>query len=140
MAAQANPLPRSDGLNWSNTMPTTAPSSAPAKLRFGAFYRDHFLLEHRHPINRALHVAGTFAGLAWLPLTLWSSMPWLVLLFPAVHAAPGLVGHRLYERNPQVGDVRVLRKDFPPWWFIAANHRLTFELMSQRASRLLGRR
>jgi hypothetical protein len=104
--------------------------------RFDHFYRDHYLPEHRHPVNRALHVAGTLAGLAWLPLTLWSPMPWLMLLFPVVHAAPGLVGHRLFERNAQVGDVRVLRKDFSPWWFIAANHRLTLDLFRQSASRL----
>ena len=117
-------------------MPTTTPSSTPAKPRFGHFYRHHFLPEHQHPINRALHVAGTCAGLAWVPLALWSTLPWLALLFPVVHAVPGLVGHRLFERNAQVGDVRVLRKDFSPLWFIAANHRLTFELLRQGAARL----
>ncbi|KNZ34355.1 MAG: hypothetical protein AD742_03015 [Methylibium sp. NZG] len=85
-------------------------------------------------------MAGTVAGLVWLPLALWSPLPWLALLFPVVHAAPGLVGHRLFERDAKVGDVRVLRKDFSPLWFIAANHRLTFELAWRAARRLFGRR
>lgn len=37
---------------------------------FQTFYRDVFLPEHRHPLNVALHIAGTLAGLAWIPLTL----------------------------------------------------------------------
>ena len=106
----------------------STPSPAVAKPGFGGFYQHHFLAEHQHPANRALHVAGTLAGLAWLPFSFWVGMPWLLLLFPVVHALPGLLGHRLFERNPQVGDVRVLRKDFSPLWFIAANHRLTFEM------------
>jgi hypothetical protein len=114
--------------------------TAPAADRpgFDSFYRHHYLPEHRHPANRALHMVGTLAGLLWLLFALLGPQPWLVLLFPVVHAAPGLVGHRLFERNPQVGDLRVLRKDFPALWFIAANHRLTAEALRDgwgRASR-----
>ena len=93
------------------------------------FYREHFLPEHRHRGNIALHVAGTLAGLVWLPLSLFSAWPASILLFPVVHAVPGLLGHRLWERNAAVGDVRVLRKDFPAWRFIIANHRLTWDLL-----------
>jgi hypothetical protein len=94
-----------------------------------------FLAEHQQPINMALHMAGTLAGLAFLVWALWlpSPWPWLALLFPVVHAVPGLIGHRLFERNAAVGDVRVTRTDYPPHWFIAANHWLTVD-------RLLGRR
>jgi hypothetical protein len=98
-----------------------------ARPDFATFYRDHYLPEHRHPANVALHVAGTVGAVG---LTIWavsSPLPWLALLFPVIHAAPGLIGHRLFERSATVGDVRVLRTDFPALWFIVANHRLTFE-------------
>jgi hypothetical protein len=42
-------------------------------------------------------------------------------------------------RNPQVGDLRVLRKDFPALWFIAANHRLTAEALRDGCRRASGR-
>jgi hypothetical protein len=44
-----------------------------------------------------------------------------------VHAVPGLIGHRWLERNVAVGDARWRRTDFPGWWFIVANHRMTAE-------------
>jgi hypothetical protein len=101
-------------------------------IRFSQFYRDHFLAEHRHPANVALHVVGTLAGVAFVAAALLSPKPWVAWLFPVVHAAPGLIGHRLFERNAAVGDLRVTRSDFPPWWFIAANHRLTFDVLLLR--------
>ena len=55
--------------------------------------------------------------------------PWFALAFPVVHALPGLIGHRLFERNAAVGDIRVTRKDHPPLWFIAGNHLMTVELL-----------
>jgi hypothetical protein len=100
------------------------------RLRFAAFYREVFLPEHTHPLNRALHMAGTVAGLAYVlwVLTWPPSAGWLALvLFPAVHALPGLLGHRLVERNAAVGDARWRRTDFPAWWFIVGNHRMTLE-------------
>jgi hypothetical protein len=96
---------------------------------FRAFYTEHFLAEHRHPTNVALHVFGTVASAAFLGAALASTLPWLALLYPVVHAAPGLIGHRLFERSATVGDVRVLRTDFSPLWFIAGNHVMTFELL-----------
>jgi hypothetical protein len=97
-------------------------------IGFWDFYNDHFQAEHTHPINRGLHVFGTLLGTAFVPFALLSSVPWVIILYPVVHALPGLIGHRLFERNAQVGDVRVLRKDFSPLWFIAGNHVLTYEL------------
>lgn len=104
----------------------------PARPAFDAFYADHFCAEHRRSANRALHVLGVLLGLAWLPLTLFSPLPWLVLLWPAVHVAPGLIGHRIFERSEAVGDLRVNRSDFSPFWFLAANHRMAFELLLGR--------
>ncbi len=102
-----------------------------ATTPFGRFYTTVFLPEHRHPVNVALHVAGTLLGLALLVLAPAAGLPWLVLLFPAVHAAPGLLGHRLFERNAAVGDLRVTRQDHSPLWFIAANHRMSWELLTR---------
>jgi len=59
-------------------------------MPFRRFYTEHFLAEHRHPANVALHAAGTLAN------------------------------------------VRVLRKDFPGHWFIAANHLLTWRVLAGR--------
>jgi hypothetical protein len=99
------------------------------RIHFETFYREVFLPEHRHPLNVALHIGGTLAGLAWIPFALSAPGFWklAVLLFPVVHGAPGILGHRLLERSLEVGDARWRRKDYSPWLFIVANHRLTIE-------------
>ncbi len=102
---------------------------------FAAFYRQTFLPEHTDARNVALHVLGVLGGLAFVPFVLMSRAPWLVLLYPVVHAAPGLLGHRLFERNAAVGDLRVTRTDHPTWCFLVANHRLTLELLTGRLRR-----
>jgi hypothetical protein len=95
----------------------------PDRPSFRIFYKDHYLAEHQVPINIALHLFGTAAGLALLTTALFGLIsPWWVLTFPIIHAAPGLIGHRLFERNEAVGDNRVARTDFPLHWFIMANH------------------
>ncbi len=99
---------------------------------FSTFYVSVFLPEHRHSANVALHVIGTVAGLALLAWAPWAGQPWWLLAFPVVHAAPGLLGHRLFERNAEVGDVRVLRTDYPKWWFMLANHRMAWDLVRSR--------
>ncbi len=98
---------------------------------FRAFYEEIFLAEHRHAGNRALHVIGVAAGLAILACAFFSGPLWIALLFPVVHALPGLLGHRLFERQEEVGDLRVTRRDYPLWWFIVANHRMALALLWQ---------
>jgi hypothetical protein len=98
-------------------------------MSFSRFYTDVFLAEHRAKANIAMHVIGTFAGLALLIFAGTAGPIWWALAFPVIHALPGLVGHRLFERNDEVGDLRVTRTDYSPLWFIAANHRMTFELL-----------
>ena len=97
------------------------------RATFNEFYAQHFLAEHRHPGNVALHIVGTLASAVFVPAVLLNAQPWWVLLYPVVHAAPGVLGHRLFERDAKVGDARVFRKDFPLWWFIAGNHKLTWD-------------
>lgn len=118
------------------TSPQTS-SATTQGIGFWAFYRDHFQAEHQHPVNRGLHVFGTLLGTVFVPVVLLSPWVWAVVLYPVVHAAPGLLGHRLFERNAQLGDVRVLRKDFSPLWFIAGNHVLTYELAVAGLRRLM---
>lgn len=100
---------------------------------FDTFYRDHFLAEHSHPANLALHVAGAVGSALLVVWALASAQPWWALTFPIAHVAPGLVGHRLFERSAAVGDLRVGRRDFPLWWFVAGNYRLCFDLVTGRA-------
>ncbi len=109
-------------------MATTAGSD----ITFGTFYRTVYRQDHRHPANLALHILGVFLGLGLVAasLTVW---PWWAMLgFPVVHAAPGLIGHRLFDRNADVGDIRVTRGDHPLWWFILANHRMAAEVLTLR--------
>jgi hypothetical protein len=100
-------------------------------ITFSDFYRDTFLAEHRHPGNIALHVFGTIISAVFVIAVFSASMPWFVLMYPIVHAAPGLIGHRLFERSASVGDVRVTRSDYSPVWFIAGNHRMTWDLVTK---------
>lgn len=118
-------------------MPNTHPAAAPARVAFATFYRQHFLPEHRHPANVALHLLGTLGGgaVAIAALLAPAPWPWLALAWPVLHAVPGLLGHRLFERNTAVGDMRITRTDFPPHWFIAANHWLTLDVLLMRLRR-----
>lgn len=102
---------------------------------FDAFYRNHFLAEHRHPANVALHMVGAVTSAALLVWAFAAGQPLWALAFPVVHVVPGLVGHRLFERSAAVGDLRVGRTDFPLWWFIVGNYRLCFELVARRGVR-----
>jgi hypothetical protein len=99
------------------------------KTTFWAFYHGAYHQEHQMWANRALHIIGTLAGLALLVACVTIIPIWWALAFPAVHAVPGLIGHRLFERNRELGDVRVLRSDYPNIWFIAANHIMTWDAL-----------
>ncbi len=110
-------------------MPTTLPTSRPS---FRQFYKAVFLPEHRQPVNIALHVFGTLASGAWVGWAMVTHTWWALVLYPVIHAAPGLLGHRLLERSAALGDVRVTRTDFPPWWFIAGNHVMTWDVLCGR--------
>lgn len=99
------------------------------KPRFIHFYRTQYREEHHVSANVAFHLVGVAAGLAVIAasLTLWPL--WTILLFPVAHVVPGLLGHRLFERDATVGDTRLLRTDVPVWWFLLANHMLLIDLI-----------
>jgi hypothetical protein len=97
---------------------------------FKNFYNQHFLAEHMDSRNVFLHIVGVLLGLSLFPLAAFFEQWLLILLFPAAHGAPSLLGHRLFERNLVVGDLRVTRKDFPFFWFIAANHLMAWRVLT----------
>jgi hypothetical protein len=102
------------------------------RIDFKTFYREVFLPEHSQPANIAAHMFGAILGLAWLIGSVFYWPLYWALLFPVVHAAPGLIGHRFFERNTMVGDMRFTRKDFPNVWFIVGNHLMTVEVLLGR--------
>jgi hypothetical protein len=99
---------------------------------FKSFYATAYRSEHRHPANLALHMLGVVAGLALIgaSLTIWPL--WTALAFPVVHVVPGLLGHRLFDRDEAVGDVRMTRQDYPLWWFLLANHLMAVRVLTFR--------
>lgn len=100
--------------------------AATTRPGFSEFYRGDYAADHRHPANLALHAAGTIAGVVLLVAAATGAISWWwALAFPIVHAAPGLLGHRLFDRNAELGDLRVLHGNYPGYWFIAANHIMT---------------
>jgi hypothetical protein len=96
---------------------------------FKDFYREAYWDEHKVPINIAIHMAGTMAGVLLLVASVTVISPWWALAFPIVHIGPGLIGHRLFERAEVIGDARIFRTDVPGWWFIFANHMMTGRML-----------
>jgi hypothetical protein len=114
-------------------------SSLPSQRRFWTFYKQHFQMQHTHPGNIAMHLLGTVGSFGFAVWAVISS-PLLLLGYPVVHALPGLIGHRLFERDALVGDFRLTRKDFSLLWFIAANHVLAVQLAARAARALIQRK
>jgi hypothetical protein len=103
--------------------------SKPALGTFWDFYRHAYRDEHKVPINIAIHMAGTIAGVLLLVASFTVISTWWALAFPVVHVVPGLIGHRLFERAEDIGDARIFRTDLPAWWFILANHMMTARML-----------
>jgi hypothetical protein len=100
---------------------------------FTEFYEHHYPAEHKVPANIAFHMVGTVAGVVLLMVVLAKLItPWWALAFPVVHVVPGLIGHRLFERNEEVGDARLTRTDVPLYWFMIANHLKLWALVTGR--------
>jgi hypothetical protein len=104
-------------------MPSPTNPATALRGTFWQFYRGAYADDHRTWPNRALHLLGTLSGITLLIAAATTAIsPWWALAFPIVHAAPGLIGHRLFERNAALGDVRVIGGAYPGLWFMAANH------------------
>jgi hypothetical protein len=106
--------------------------SASERISFKEFFETVYRSDHQHPLNLALHIIGVFAGLGVIvaSLTVWPL--WTMLTFPVAHVLPGLFGHRFFDRDERLGDVRLTRTDFPLWWFLVANHLMTFRVLTLR--------
>jgi hypothetical protein len=102
----------------------TDPTSA-KRGSFKQFYNGAYRDDHATMGNRVFHIAGTLAGLALIAVSLTVVSLWWALAFPIVHAVPGLVGHRLFERNSALGDIRVFQGKYPGHWYMLANHMMT---------------
>lgn len=102
------------------------------RISFRTFYETTYRSDHCHPANLALHILGVFAelGVIAASLTVWPL--WTILTFPVAHVAPGLLGHRLFDRDEDLGDVRLTRTDFPLWWFLIANHLMAVRVLTLR--------
>jgi hypothetical protein len=102
------------------------------EVSFSEFYKTVYRTDHRHPINLALHIIGVFAGIGVIvaSLTIWPL--WALIGFPIAHVAPGLIGHRFFDRDTSLGDLRVTRTDYPLWWFLIANHLMAARVLTFR--------
>jgi hypothetical protein len=102
-----------------------------AGVDFWTFYNTVFLKEHHHPWNALFHVSGTLLGWAVVPVVFLLRASWLYLLLtPVLLIVPGQIGHRIWERNGDVGDVRVFRSDFPGIWFLFGNHVMAYNYLT----------
>lgn len=70
---------------------------APRFESFQAFW-PYYLAQHRHPVSRGLHLAGTGLALACLGLGVMISPAWL-LAAPLVGYGLAWLGHFGFERN-----------------------------------------
>lgn len=67
-----------------------------------ATFRDfypYYLSEHRHPVCRALHLAGSAGVLALLAAAFATRRWWLLALIPAVGYGCAWIGHFFFEHN-----------------------------------------
>lgn len=97
--------------------------------KFLTFYYETFLFEHQNRSNRYFHYFGVYLSLCVIPVCIHFSNPFVLLAYLPIHGVPGLLGHYLFEKNKDVGDLRVNRKDYPIYWFIAANNLMAFQAL-----------
>jgi hypothetical protein len=75
----------------------------------------HYVRQHKHPANRALHVAGTLLAVGIAGLAIAKKKPWLLLLAPVAGYGLSFSGHFIFEKNWPVTfshPIDALRADF----------------------------
>jgi hypothetical protein len=97
------------------------------------FYAEVFLPEHRNLATIICHVVGAYLAIAIAAWAVVQGLYWAIPLYLPVHVVPGLIAHRLFERNLEVGDLRIDRKDYPRIWFLRANHQMAFDFLRRGA-------
>lgn len=73
----------------------------------------HYVAEHSKPATRALHAAGTLAGLALIAAGAWTGRWWLALSALPIGYGAAWVGHFFVEHN------RPATFRYPLWSFLA---------------------
>lgn len=93
------------------------------KPKFGSFsaFWQHYLLQHQQPLNQALHVVGTLAGLVCIGLGITRSWMWFAAVIPMGYG-PAWLGHYLFEQN------RPLTFRYP-LWSLLADYRLVAQIL-----------
>lgn len=91
----------------------------------------HYLGEHRHPVNRALHFVGTSLVYVIAGVGIARS-PWFLLLAPVVGYGFAWVGHFLVERNRPATFTY-------PLWSLRGDFRMHARMMTGRLAADLGR-
>jgi hypothetical protein len=71
----------------------------------------HYLSEHSHPLNRALHFAGTTVALGCAALGLATMNPFMLPAALAAGYGPAWIGHFMVEKN------RPATFTYPLWSF-----------------------
>jgi hypothetical protein len=98
---------------------------------FGAFY-PVYLVMHRHPTNRLLHVVGNLLGLGAIVLAIACRLWWLLLAAPAFASGLAWIGHRYFEKNrPGV-------RTYPVYGTLGS-WRMTWEILTGRGRRTRAR-
>ena len=65
---------------------------------FREFY-PYYLNEHRHPLNRGLHITGTALLLICVIVAVWQAKWWMLTLVPLIGYGFAWIGHFFIERN-----------------------------------------
>ena len=92
----------------------------------------YYLSEHAKPTTRALHFAGTAAGLVLAFLALTSGNFWLLLIALICGYGPAWIGHYFVEKNRPA----TFRH---PLWSLIADFRMFFFFISGRLGEELQR-
>lgn len=96
---------------------------------YGEFWT-RYLREHARPQTRALHYAGTGAGLALVVAALVLGEPWLIAAALVAGYGPAWVGHYFVENNRPATFTH-------PMWSVYSDFRMIFCWMTGRLGREL---
>ena len=103
---------------------STKPALSQPQFPDFAHFWEHYVNQHKHPLNQIMHAAGTIGGVICLGLAVCLSWWWLMLVLPIGYGA-AFLGHYLVERN------RPLTFTYP-LWSLRADYRLVGRLLTLR--------
>jgi len=97
------------------------PAAAPKDSGFRSFaeFYAYYLSEHRHPVSRALHYAGTWGAVICLAGLLTSGEPWWLAGTALCGYGFAWFGHFFFEHNKPATfrfPFYSLASDFRMWW------------------------